>query len=83
MKKVSSSNVPTVSTTGASTLTTASGVAMVRTGSGGSGGTKTTAIPESVLTKAALSGRHWDGPSSRGGDPSVTGKPLQKSADHT
>jgi hypothetical protein len=37
MKKVSGSNVPTSSTTGASTLTATGGVAMRRTGSGGSG----------------------------------------------
>lgn len=37
MKKVSGSGIP-VSTNDASTLTTPSGIAMLRTGSGGSGG---------------------------------------------
>jgi hypothetical protein len=38
MKKVSGSNVPTTSTAGASTLTATGGIAMLRTGSGGSTG---------------------------------------------
>jgi hypothetical protein len=38
MKKVSGSNMPPPSTGGASTLTATGGIAMLRTGSGGSGG---------------------------------------------
>jgi hypothetical protein len=82
MKKVSGSNVPTVSTTGASTLTATGGVAMLRTGSGGSGSTWNNLRLRIILTNvaqrtnSALSGRHWDSPSSRGGDPGVTGEPL-------
>lgn len=81
MKKVSGSNIPTTSTAGASTLTAAGGVAMLRTGSGGSGGNFAILSPHSFAdeslagrTTSALSGQRRESPSLRGGEPSVTGK---------
>lgn len=80
MKKVSGSNIPTTSTTGASTLTATGGVAMLRTGSGGSGGLHTVFVlrisADDVVagrTTSALSGQRRESPSLRGGEPSVIG----------
>ncbi|KAF1913589.1 hypothetical protein BDU57DRAFT_589235 [Ampelomyces quisqualis] len=69
MKKVSGSNIPTTSTSGASTLTATGGVAMLRTGSGGSGASRTT---------SALSGQRRESPSLRGGEPIVAAPPLSR-----
>ncbi|KAH7079263.1 hypothetical protein BKA63DRAFT_508055 [Paraphoma chrysanthemicola] len=69
MKKVSGSTVPTASTSGASNLTVTGGLAMQRTGSGGSLGRRTT---------SALSGRQRDSPSLRGGEAIAQAPPLSR-----
>jgi hypothetical protein len=75
MKKVSGSNVPTISTSTGSPLATTGGIPMRRTGSAGSGGNFTQYYSQVIThgnvaprTSSAFSGKSKENPALRGGE---------------